>query len=1010
MYKSLSLLVLILFMAGCSLAGVAGNQGCVISFDDGLRTNSGAQPVSAEGVSITQGKVAAAGVFENGAVLTYRTEGFYNPKRGSVQMWVKPNWSWSNALSDKVFWAVKSRTKECQDAVFRFCGDRWQRRIYFSATENSWDHARSSIFWKAGEWHHIAIYWDEEARLRALFIDGELSGIATHTVALPDDPGVFYIGGIVDANGAVVCSADAVIDEFELSSEIDNPEFDQMVKERKGLKAEHNRLSQRYTFERVTKEKLEVEYEDLSGMATPLSKRVLLHPAYHPDYLFLQPDMSISLGADWGLGIGFGVGRPVRLPDMWRVKRKLCKGYLPVVESEWDIGDIRIEQTAFGMLAEDERVVTGKEASYLFVRMKLSNSSNNAQDFPLFLLTGQMCDSQNTRYEAYLAPKWRWSKEIEGIKLQGQSLTMNDKALLVYQSDGPVDAKFYAKSDAKAGDDSGLDKFTNYLKFDIKLKANEVRTIDFVVSGRSELYPVSHLEAMKQMEFEQALESVCSYWDSQLEMGMKFTVPEKRLNDIYRSHILTNMQFQTLEPNSPCLKPYHWLAWGGQVWAWEYAHTAVPMMATGFYNEWKPTLQYFIERQNGIGSKSANLAAVGDIKSTRGSYAGNTLLWMNETGSVLWAMASYYRYSRDVEWLKVNMPSIVAAWDWIQFERARTRTVDADGVKVRHYGLLPSGRSCDLNKDCYQFTFSDSFTWKGMDEIAKAFREANLPEAARFTYEADEYRQCILDVMRKEEFVDPETGLLFVPNTVYHRGGGPHDPNWWHANGPVHMFDVGLLEPEDERFAPMAEYTKQKYGILMGLPSHVDGGMEWYPNQTERGYYKCFLGRGELEKSLLVLYSNLVYGMSNDTYQTSERFQIDNRNYAPFQPNPSGNSRNIDILRRMVIDEQDAEEGKLWLLRGCPRRWFAKGKSIMIEDACTLFGRMAVRMQSNGDVITVDIDSPSWKSPEKIYVAVRHPKRLALKKATVNGEPVEVKGETVIVLRPQGHLQVVCSY
>ena len=67
--------------------------------------------------------------------------------------------------------------------------------------------------------------------------------------------------------------------------------------------------------------------------------------------------------------------------------------------------------------------------------------------------------------------------------------------------------------------------------------------------------------------------------------------------------------------------------------------------------------------------------------------------------------------------------------------------------------------------------FSDAYTYKGMADMAAAFREAGLPEADRLANDADEYRQCILDTLHRVEFTDPDSGLLFVPNTVYYRQG-----------------------------------------------------------------------------------------------------------------------------------------------------------------------------------------------------------------------------------------------
>ena len=112
----------------------------------------------------------------------------------------------------------------------------------------------------------------------------------------------------------------------------------------------------------------------------------------------------------------------------------------------------------------------------------------------------------------------------------------------------------------------------------------------------------------------------------------------------------------------------------------------------------------------------------------------------------------------------------------------------------------------------------------------------------------------------------------------------------------------------------------------------------------------------------------------------------------------------------MFIDEQQADSGILWLLQGCPRRWFARGQEIIFENAPTLFGKMALRTKSKRNTITVDIDSPSWTSPKEMRIVIRHPKQKAMKSATVNGSPAKIDGDTVILPNPTGHLQIVCNY
>ena len=773
----------------------------------------------------------------------------------------------------------------------------------------------------------------------------------------------------------------------------------------------YERLRQEYTLERVSREKIEVTWDDLCGMDTPFTKHVPIQACYHPDVVFVHPDMSITMGGyiaeaspnsksmHWSVCLGLALGEPARLVDMYAVTRRLRKGYLPIVESQWTDGPIKLMQTAFTFLPNDKEVTSGRETQYFVMRLQLTNTAETSQNTALFLPIGRKSESLDSLfrgggYGAFTAPMDRWQEEVLPIKAEDGALTLGDKSLLVYKSEPEAATSLHTE----------LDDFKNVLRFDIALEPGQTQTIELVGSATPALYPKEEMLRMRAVDVDKSLAATEEYWQLQLSPAMKLTTPESRLNDIYKAVILSSLANMSKNPDFPWIEPYQspWLPW---VWPWEFAHMAIPMMSIGYQRHMEPALEFFTQRQNEIGPHSANIKAPGDVATIRGSYSAKGVDWMNDTGSVLWVMAMKYHYDRDETWLRANRPSMLVAWDWIQLQRAATRMHKDDGEKIEYYGLMPGGRVDDAPGKWYHFCFSDNYLWKGMAEMAAAFQDANLPEADRLAYEADEYKQCILDVMRGQEYIDPETNLLFVPSTVGWRQG--NRGAWWQANGLVQMFGTGLLSPTDERFAPMVEYVRRKYGILLGLAESF-GHPFWYTNQVERIYHKCYLARGEYEKALLTFYSAAVYGMSNDCYQTVERNNMEDGNYAPFQPNSSGNGRLIDMLRRMVIDEQ--EPGNLWLLRGCPSRWFAPGKEIVVTDAPTLFGKMAVRTKSNEKTIVVDIDAPDREPPDEIRLVVRHPDRKPPTGVTVNGKEAQVDDDVIVLRKPIGRFKIVCIY
>ena len=70
-------------------------------------------------------------------------------------------------------------------------------------------------------------------------------------------------------------------------------------------------------------------------------------------------------------------------------------------------------------------------------------------------------------------------------------------------------------------------------------------------------------------------------------------------------------------------------------------------------------------------------------------------------------------------------------------------------------------------------------------------------------------------------------------------------------------------------------------GLAEFFPEKTDKPV-WYVDQVEPIYHACYLARGETEKAILTMYSVLAYGMSQDCYQTVERIDFGDPNWAPF--------------------------------------------------------------------------------------------------------------------------------
>jgi hypothetical protein len=117
-------------------------------------------------------------------------------------------------------------------------------------------------------------------------------------------------------------------------------------------------LRKTYTLERVEKEGIKVACEDVLGLAPTDTRRVTISPAYSEVPTLLQPDVSVELGVRHdSLAVGFAVAAGdgvLQLPALGELAMQRRRGDLPIVESRWSAGGLKVEQTAVCLLPHHE--------------------------------------------------------------------------------------------------------------------------------------------------------------------------------------------------------------------------------------------------------------------------------------------------------------------------------------------------------------------------------------------------------------------------------------------------------------------------------------------------------------------------------------------------------------------------------------------------------------------------------------------------------------------------------
>jgi hypothetical protein len=268
--------------------------------------------------------------------------------------------------------------------------------------------------------------------------------------------------------------------------------------------------------------------------------------------------------------------------------------------------------------------------------------------------------------------------------------------------------------------------------------------------------------------------------------------------------------------------------------------------------------------------------------------------------------------------------------------------------------------------------------------LASAYELARLPEAVWLRHEADDYRDCILEAMRRSLKPHPfDSALRWVPSDIN------EDPAKVQATtifaGPRALLGSGVL-PSDDPIVPMIERSLRRAGCMSDLFGFRMRTMEdadlkkrqeqsaggpvdlYYVNDSEQVWHRTWLQRGERIKALRYFYMTLAYSTSQGVHMTHERYCPQLPWLLPWQPNASGNGRVLSmILTTMCFANRDG----LHLLYGVPDAWFAAKQPLGLTGFRTSFGAFSFRLKAGSKPRSYDLTYEFEKAPPpRLFVAI----------------------------------------
>lgn len=548
---------------------------------------------------------------------------------------------------------------------------------------------------------------------------------------------------------------------------------------------------------------------------------------------------------------------------------------------------------------------------------------------------------------------------------------------------------------------------------DSDVVANNVHFIVSIPPGKSEtiyaaapFLPANEEESrwLAAADFEREQQRVAAWWRDYLGQGAQLELPEAYPTNVFQANLHHMLCTSQRDPDTGHSITLTSLGWYEGVWASLSAVQAIALDERAFHADAASILEPFIAWQG-------TMKPPGEYETQQGFLSSNDphtwVRWVSNHGFVLWAMADHSRFSADRKWLDRVLPNMLAAVDWIEQERARTKKLNADGARAPHWGLLPPGSTGDGAPNCYGF-MGDAVTWRALDSVAAVLTEIEHPRAAATRAAADEYKQSILRGVEWAKANTPPYTLKsgrqipFIANDIYNVwkiNTGASDPNvnfhiWWMDVGPLHLVDMGVLDAKSDLTGHLLNAAQDRW-----MKGNVSTAEPYYNPQRS-----AFLGRDQVEDFIEMYYTLLVEGMDRQTFVTGE--------YHHGQQNlPSCDAEQSRTQRMMLVRE--TEQGVDYA-SATPRAWLQDGKRISFSDARTHYGKttLVIESQAARGTITATVKPPD-RRPTPLRLRLRHPEAKPIVSATLNGQPLNktmIDGEWIKLPAGRDESRVVATY
>ncbi len=366
-------------------------------------------------------------------------------------------------------------------------------------------------------------------------------------------------------------------------------------------------------------------------------------------------------------------------------------------------------------------------------------------------------------------------------------------------------------------------------------------------------------------------------------------------------------------------------------------------------------------------------AADGNFGSQRGELDGN--------GQAVWALWSYYAFTRDRAMLTRVWPAVKKSCAWV----AEARKKEGGPFK----GILPKSLADGeflWDGSCHIVGY-DLWALRGLDCAALMGRELGEDVSAILT-EREDYARCVDAALAQGGF------SWFPPS---YEGKGTH---WGNLTA---LYPMPVVPRDD----PRVEAT-----MVQARTTFEEGTIRWCPD-TQRAIHpymstyvtQTALLRGDQVRAIVDFTELLCHSSATNAFPEGAYYETRTA-WGNTIPHIWGASQYMLLLRNMLVREEGNE---LHLCSAVPGAWYAGG-GVRLEKMPTAFGpvSLAAAQPPGGRQLEFAIELPADAGLARVVLHL--PQGCGAKEVTTpKGATVAVRNDAAVLAPESGKYTVVCD-